>query len=274
MKNSLKLLFFTLSIIISSCSSPEKDGNKRGMSFCNCLTDLNSYSLSYLLQSKKDSCDKASMGNLDKDYNTDAAKFKKFKDAFENTTQKTLSDYNSILAALITTELSGKVWVKEDETNNDFYLCSFNKGIYRLLNCKEDFDYKLNGDSIVFDDRKKTSGIIKVTPDKKLILSIPTQSTNSQYRLATDKDKLIGKWNITNNAGDVFCFIFFQNGSCTGGGSGYYSTTTTYSLNGDSILNIVGVDAFKMKMSNNDFFSFGWATSSRIKSKKPDNLKF
>ena len=275
MKNFNSLLFFAVGIIIYSCSSPEKDGDKRGIAFCNCINDVSGYSSSYSLQQKRDSYQKASMDGISKDYNTDAAQFKRFTDAFENTTNKMMLDINSALTALITTELSDKVWAKEGETRIEYYLCSFNKGTFRLLNCNGGFDFIIQGDSIVFDNKRKTVGTIELTPDNKLSLSIPAQSINSQYRLADARDKIVGKWYCGNvnpfYADENLTLALYSNGSCTMSGQGYSTEHTKYSIS-DSVLNVKGVVASKLKMTNTDLISWWNLSWSRIKSRQPDEL--
>lgn len=269
-KNLINLLATILFVaILTSCGSPEKDGGKLGMSFVNCLGNSNDYKQSYLLIAKKDSCTKAikeEWSKSEEKYKNDAEKWKIFVGSFENATQKTLDELNTNLSKLIASEISEKLWVKEDEKTKDYYICLFDNGTLKFLNSKGEFDYKLNGNAIVFDDIKKTSGIITVK-DEKLILSNPEQNSEAIYRLADDKDKLIGKWYAQG-----VTLIFSRNGSCTFGFSGR-TKTTSYTFDNNT-LNLKGVFTEKFKTDNWNSIYLGKDYCSRIKNPKPDNLKF
>ena len=275
MKSNHKLYILVVLICLinlTACTSPEKRGKELGITFCKYLCNTNGFKYSYLLAIKRDSSNKIIRPEWEKakaDYNTDAAKWRVFTQSYENATQNTLEGLNANLSRLITSEIAGKLWAKEQEKNKNFSACSFDNGTLNLLNCKGEYSYKLYGDSIVFSDNKNTSGKISLTKEGKLILSVAGFKTKGQFHLAEDKDRLIGTWYAANGNGLVIAFN--PGGEADFGGSGYYNVTSSYSLK-DDILYVPGVSTHGMKMQNDDSFYWGEASFWRIRSSRVNDL--
>jgi hypothetical protein len=277
MKNTLAFLFFT-SIIISSCSSPEKEGKNIGIKYCNCLGEIKLFSKIPLLKHRSDSCEDITKNDWSKyetEYKLDAEKWKQFTSGYNNTTQKTFEEYNSKIISLMDAIsasnnkiISADLWVKEGENNTDFPLVKFENNSLKEVNCKGEIAYKLFADTIKFTDKSNTNLILEFTSDKKMIISDLDHKYKSVYHRAEVKDKIIGRWNAAN----AMVIAFYANGSCAMGGGDYSLQYISFTYK-DNVLNLKGV-AYKISLTNMDGFNFGQAYFKRIKSKLPENVDF
>lgn len=278
MKNSLTLLLFTLSIIIFSCSSPEKEGKDIGIKYCNCLGEIKSVSKILTLKHKKDSCDgiiKNDWLKYESEYKLDAEKWKQFTSGYDNTTQKTFEEYKSKISLLIDEAINGNLWVKEGEKNTSFYLVKFENNSFKAINCRGEITYKLVADTLKFNDKNNTNIILEITSNKKMILTDVDHKSQSVYHLAELKDEIIGRWK--KPYWEPVCL--FTDGSCVIEGNGYYSGHGSYTFK-DNVLNMGFAGASKITMNNIDGFTsggsyfFGQSYFTRIKSKLPENVDF
>jgi len=265
--NTLIVLGLTF---MSSCSSPEKEGSQLGKTYTDCLGSTNTFKQSFELLDKKADCDnkiKTNWEQAKEKYKNDATKWKSFIDAFGNATKTTVEELNLNLTKLIATEIEGKLWVREDDSSKDFYLCSFENGVLKFLNSKGAFEYELKGNVLSFDDDRGTSGKV-IVKDDKLSLSDTENNVSLNYRLADNKDKIIGKWSVSGS----LLVTLARNGKCTLGGSGFSTKTIPYTYD-DDVLDIKGAGAYKIKTDNWNVLPWGKQPFSRIKSDQPKDLR-
>ncbi len=274
MRKKATALFATLKIacilFLSSCSSPEKEGAKLGKSLTDCLGNTGTYKQSSVLLDKKEDCGKKinSDWELAKDkYKNDAGKWKVFVDAYLNATQTTEEELNLNLSKLLSAELSGKLWVRADDSSKDFYIFSFENGVLKFLNCKGEFDYQLKGNVLSFKDNGGTSGTVTIK-EGKLILSDLKNNYSIVYRQVENRDKLIGKWNVSGS----LVLDLDRNGRCTMGGAGYSTMVTPYTFNND-VLDIKGAGAYKIKTNDWNILPWGQQPLYRVKIAQPDVRK-
>jgi hypothetical protein len=108
--------------------------------------------------------------------------------------------------------------------------------------------------------------IVSFTEDGNLILTDCKSDKNGVYQIASEKDKLLGNWSVKGGVS----VSFYQGGSCSVK-QGRSTQNAKYSFRNNN-LEIDGPPAYRVNLSNTDYFSFGQAQFYRNKYAHPTNL--
>ena len=198
------LCFIGIVIVLSSCSSPEKEGIKAGLTFCDCMKGkISADDSPFSLFSLRDSCKSImnkTIKQAEEKYKTDAAKLLELKTAYLNTSLKTYLDFQEALSKSIGKSFSKQIWVKEDETSTENCLFSFAANKITPLNERGEFEFTLLGDTMKIDDGKELQLLIYFHDSGRFSLSNLEESSKVNYRAAlTNQDKLIGFWKVSSS---------------------------------------------------------------------------
>ncbi len=263
--------FIAISVLFCACSSPDKEGKELGSKYCDCIGNFRTFTKFSQFKQKKDSCDrilKNDWTSYESKYMKDAVKWNAFLSAFQNTSQKTIADFNALFSTTIINSLGDKTWVKEGEQNTLYYLLRFENNSVQALNCKGEIPYKVMDDTLKFPDKTNSNILIEITSDSTMILSDLFHKSIMHYHTAELKDEIIGRWDGSNSVS----IGFYSNESCAVS-NGYSVENSSFTIK-NGILSINGAGAYKITLSNFNSFSWGQAYFTRLRLKLPENVEF
>ena len=195
-----KLLFVALvsvTLLATSCSSPQKNGEKLGEKYFQSLTGYEKYTKLAQFRAKKDSTDQAIKPEFEKfaqKFAGDTEKMAVFYAAYNKWVDSAMVKYTSAFEKCVRTNLKDQCWYRENDPNK-YHLYALTADSLDILNCKGKIAYRLHMDTLFFADANATVAVIDFPTDSTLTLT-NANDTNlvGNYRKARPNDLIIGTW--------------------------------------------------------------------------------
>ena len=266
-------------IFLNSCSSPENEGKEIGEKFCNCIRNVKTLTEPRQFNQVMDSCSneiKVEWTKYETDYKKDQTKWNLFVTSYENARKKKVGEFNDALKLVyaeiektIKKQLYNKLWLKKDEKKG-FYIYSFTDNALTMINCKGETKFNFSVDTIKFEDNNLTMAIASFNKDGDLVLTDCKSKKKGIYQIATEKDKLLGDWNLSGKW--TGRFTFYKGGTFTLFDRYTGVSRGRYSLKGNKI-EMSGkqyeswtrdwVFSENFNLSKSNYFSYGGSQFSR-----------